>query len=749
MDTRTLTGLLAATPPVNLRIIELTAELTRPDGSLDLDAAAARQPEVELACAQAQDYASSTGRLLEALRWHLRPPALLSGLPGLLLRRPPSLRDLVTVAAHADDYAWFVGLVRRLFPDEAEATLSAPDVPRRVERFANLFAERHFPLYGVFIDLWADDGDDPPWSWLRQGIPFDLMGFGYDGLHEMWNGYRERPVGPGPADKPPRRSTTTDPDGLRTAWLESAAERIPQQTLERIPQGGIPVESPHRGCQRDGVRGSGPGRLVDAGRDRQLLLGRLLRGRLLTTASPTPGRRRPSPRARRSGAGPAPSWTRCSGSPTGWRRTFRPASPRCWTPSCPGCPNQQHERRTTNMTTDVEKTEWSLPGATDVPRDELQLQMEVYKETILLRGFEGETNWVRTVSADEIANAFIQHLGFSSGLLPQDALWWGQGETGHTVALWRPPQVWPVALQREAFKPPARLQASHAGAGLRLLAGPRPLGLRRPWSGQRPGAAPLPDARPSTSSGTGGSAPEATSSPRRWDAYRSPSSSPSSRSPGTPGSARRSTPTTCNRYGRSSMERLSTLLRTWFPSAPWPTRWRPPRADVATAGSAPRPVGYLVNHPTGLVPALQGIGYDYVLGAGGLYVQSESAHLTARVLVAPCTVRGLAPVREGGACPRPHPGPALRDRAALVPGRPRTPSGSSPCGGTAERLPAGGPEQEGTATSLEYTPPAGVVAEFHSHGSSRAFFSKTDDGTSRASASTASWDASTPYRARS
>ena len=38
------------------------------------------------------------------------------------------------------------------------------------------------------------------------------------------------------------------------------------------------------------------------------------------------------------------------------------------------------------------------------------------------------------------------------------------------------------------------------------------------------------------------------------------------------------------------------------------------------------------------------------------------------------------------------------------------------------------PEQEGTATRLKYTPPAGVVAEFHSHGSSRAFFSKTDDG---------------------
>ena len=73
MDTTTFAGLLSAVPPANLRIIELTAELTRPDGGFDLDAAAARQPEVETACVQAQDYASATGRLLEALRWQLRP----------------------------------------------------------------------------------------------------------------------------------------------------------------------------------------------------------------------------------------------------------------------------------------------------------------------------------------------------------------------------------------------------------------------------------------------------------------------------------------------------------------------------------------------------------------------------------------------------------------------------------------------------------------------------------------------------
>ena len=114
-------------------------------------------------------------------------------------------------------------------------------------------------------------------------------------------------------------------------------------------------------------------------------------------------------------------------------------------------------------TNDTHRTEWSLPVMDDLPRDTLQVQLEVYQETVLLRGFEAERNWVRTVSADEIANVFIRHLGFSSGLLPDNALWWNQGETGQVVALWRPPQVWPVALQQEAFQPPTRLRLPMPG----------------------------------------------------------------------------------------------------------------------------------------------------------------------------------------------------------------------------------------------------------------------------------------------
>ena len=73
MDSKMLAGLLAAVPSADLRIIELTAELTRNDGSLDLEAAASRSAELELACAQAQDYAAATGRLAKVLRWQLQP----------------------------------------------------------------------------------------------------------------------------------------------------------------------------------------------------------------------------------------------------------------------------------------------------------------------------------------------------------------------------------------------------------------------------------------------------------------------------------------------------------------------------------------------------------------------------------------------------------------------------------------------------------------------------------------------------
>ena len=379
------------------------------------------------------------------------------------------------------------------------------------------------------------------------------------------------------------------------------------------------------------------------------------------------------------------------------------------------------------MTTDdTHWTEWSLPVGDDLPRDTLQVQLEVYGETALLRGFEADRNWVRTVSADEIANVFIRHLGFSSGLLPDNALWWNQGETGQMVALWRPPQVWPVALQREAFQPPARLRLPMPGLVFVCSPARRP-GSTPPWNGPATPSSSSTAPRVSTSSGTAGSAPAATVFRRRWGGYPNPSSSPSSPLPETARAGRKSTPTTCKPYGRNLMERLTTRLRTWFPNAPWATSSRPPKADgAATTNPGVAPVGYVVNHPAGLAGS-QGIGYDYVLGAGGLYVQSESAHLTARLLVAPAEVRGLAPVSEKVELANgPIPVHVFELGLAWLLAAPGTERFFAiRCEGDAYRLVV--PPQEGTGSSLTYQPPQGVIAEFHSHGPHSAFFSATDD----------------------
>ena len=138
------------------------------------------------------------------------------------------------------------------------------------------------------------------------------------------------------------------------------------------------------------------------------------------------------------------------------------------------------------------------------------------------------------------------------------------------------------------------------------------------------------------------------------------------------------------------------------------------------------PVGYLVNHDAGLTGA-HGIGYDYVLASDGLYVQSESAQLTARVLVAPCEVRGLAPAAQKVKLAHgPIPSRLFEVGLRWFMDDPETERFFAvQWDGRAYRLVV--PPQLGTATSLAYVPPPGVVAEFHSHGTSDAFFSNTDN----------------------
>ena len=57
------------------------------------------------------------------------------------------------------------------------------------------------------------------------------------------------------------------------------------------------------------------------------------------------------------------------------------------------------------------------------------------------------------------------------------------------------------------------------------------------------------------------------------------------------------------------------------------------------------PVGYLINSLTGN-EGEPGVFYDYILAAGGVYLKARNAHLATTVCIAPCDIRGLAPLNE-------------------------------------------------------------------------------------------------------
>ena len=61
-------GILRRVPPTSLAIFDLAAELVDAHGLRDLDGLAARQPELNLARAEAESYAQATRRAVEAVR---------------------------------------------------------------------------------------------------------------------------------------------------------------------------------------------------------------------------------------------------------------------------------------------------------------------------------------------------------------------------------------------------------------------------------------------------------------------------------------------------------------------------------------------------------------------------------------------------------------------------------------------------------------------------------------------------------
>jgi len=108
--------------------------------------------------------------------------------------------------------------------------------------------------------------------------------------------------------------------------------------------------------------------------------------------------------------------------------------------------------------------QWALPENVDIPRDELKVRLDFYGQSVVMYVLEEGIVTTRMVSAQDIALALLRDIPLGSGVLPENTLWWQHRQDGAPVAaLWRPPQVWPVALQLEPFKPPRRFRLPMPG----------------------------------------------------------------------------------------------------------------------------------------------------------------------------------------------------------------------------------------------------------------------------------------------
>ena len=136
-------------------------------------------------------------------------------------------------------------------------------------------------------------------------------------------------------------------------------------------------------------------------------------------------------------------------------------------------------------------------------------------------------------------------------------------------------------------------------------------------------------------------------------------------------------------------------------------------------------VGYLVNYPDG-ISGEKGIYYDYILAANGLFIEAANPMLAARVPVAECEVRGLAPMKARialtyGSIPQ-HLFDLALDTFLAVPDREHYVAVTAAAG---YHLYV--PVQDKGDASVVYEIGDSIVLDIHSHGHMRASFSTQDN----------------------
>lgn len=129
---------------------------------------------------------------------------------------------------------------------------------------------------------------------------------------------------------------------------------------------------------------------------------------------------------------------------------------------------------TEQLTREFHEYQWAFPESLGVPSDQLKCRLDFYQDAVVLYLLDNGIITTRLVSARDVVMAMLAEVELGSGLLPDNTLWWSQGKNGIEVGIWRPPQIWKVALAVKAFEAPQRFTIPMPGLIFICLPGTAP-----------------------------------------------------------------------------------------------------------------------------------------------------------------------------------------------------------------------------------------------------------------------------------